>query len=179
MISYFKLKLLEADELREMIRYSNLRKRNILTPAADIYAEYQFKLAQSGLLDFDDLVQHSLKLLKKDPDFAERISAQYSYVFEDEAQDSNQAQEEMLYLLAGENKNLLRVGDSNQAITGSFTLSDPEIFRNYCRSDEVKVQTMSVSSRSSQDIIDLANFLVDWSQSEFENRNLDALEKNI
>ncbi|MCC3145004.1 ATP-dependent helicase [Halanaerobium sp. Z-7514] len=177
MISYFKLKLLEADELREMIKYSNLRKRNILTPAADIYAEYQFKLAQSGLLDFDDLVQHSLKLLKEDSDFAQRISEQYSYVFEDEAQDSNQAQEEMLYLLAGESKNLLRVGDSNQAITGSFTLSDPEIFRNYCRSDEVELQTMSVSSRSSQDIIDLANFLVDWSQSEFEARDLDALEE--
>ena len=177
MISYFKLKLLEADELRELIKYSNLRKRNILSPAANIYAEYQFKLAQSGLLDFDDLVQQSLKLLKEDPDFSKRISEQYAYVFEDEAQDSNRAQEEMLYLLAGEKKNLLRVGDSNQAITGSFTLSDPSIFRNYCRLDEVKVQTMSVSSRSSQDIIDLANFLVDWSLSEFKERDLDALEK--
>jgi len=177
MISYFKLKLLEGEELKNMVRYSNLKSANILTPAAEIFAEYEFRMAQAGLLDFDDLVQQSLKLLKEDPEFTERISAQYAYVFEDEAQDSNQAQEEMLYLLAGENNNLVRVGDSNQAITGTFTLSDPDIFRSYCKREDVKVETMAVSSRSSQDIIDLANYLVDWSQEEFSEREVEPLEK--
>lgn len=177
MISYFKLKLLEGEELKNMVRYSNLRSGNILMPAAEIFAEYEFRMAQEGLLDFDDLVQQSLKLLKNDQAFAERIAAQYACVFEDEAQDSNQAQEEMLYLLAGANNNLVRVGDSNQAITGTFTLSDPDIFRSYCKREDVKVETMAVSSRSSQDIIDLANYLVDWSQKEFSERDIEPLEK--
>ena len=176
MISYFKLKLLEGEELKNMLRYSNLKSANILTPAAEVFAEYEFRMAQEGLLDFDDLVQQSLKMLKEDTDFAERIASQYAYVFEDEAQDSNQAQEEMLYFLAGENNNLVRVGDSNQAITGTFTLSDPEIFRSYCKREDVRVETMDVSSRSSQDIIDLANFLVDWSQEEFSEREVEPLE---
>lgn len=176
MISYFKLKLLEGEELKNMVKYSNLKSANILTPAAEIFSEYEFRMAQAGLLDFDDLVQQSLKLLKEDNKFAERIAAQYAYVFEDEAQDSNQAQEEMLYLLAGENNNLVRVGDSNQAITGTFTLSDPDIFRSYCKKETVKVETMAVSSRSSQDIIDLANYLVDWSQEEFSERDIQPLE---
>jgi len=176
MISYFKLKLLAGEELKNMIKYSNLKSANILTPAAEIFSEYEFRMSQAGLLDFDDLVQHSLKLLKEDNKFAERIAAQYAYIFEDEAQDSNQAQEEMLYLLAGENNNLVRVGDSNQAITGTFTLSDPEIFRSYCKKEDVKVETMAISSRSSQDIIDLANYVVDWSQEEFSEREIDPLE---
>ncbi|MFW6001597.1 MAG: ATP-dependent helicase [Halanaerobium sp.] len=176
MISYFKLKLLEGEELKNMLKYSNLKSANILTPAAEVFAEYEFRMAQEGLLDFDDLVQQSLKMLKEDPDFAERIGSQYAYVFEDEAQDSNQAQEEMLYLLAGENNNLVRVGDSNQAITGTFTLSDPDIFRSYCKREDVRVETMAVSSRSSQDIIDLANYLVDWSQEEFSEREVEPLE---
>ncbi|ADO77733.1 ATP-dependent helicase [Halanaerobium praevalens] len=177
MISYFKLKLLAGEELKNMVKYSNLKAANILTPAAEIFSEYEFRLAQAGLLDFDDLVQQSLKMLKEDPEFAERIGSNYAFVFEDEAQDSNQAQEEMLYLLAGKDNNLVRVGDSNQAITGTFTLSDPDIFRSYCKKEAVKVETMAVSSRSSQDIIDLANYLVDWSQKEFSEREIEPLEK--
>jgi DNA helicase-2/ATP-dependent DNA helicase PcrA len=177
MISYFKLKLLEGEELKNMVKYSSLKSANILTPAAEIFAEYEFRMAQAGLLDFDDLVQQSLKLLKEDSEFTERIASQYAFVFEDEAQDSNQAQEEMLYLLAGKNNNLVRVGDSNQAITGTFTLSDPDIFRSYCRRENVEVETMAVSSRSTQDIIDLANYLVDWSQEEFSERDIDPLEE--
>ena len=177
MISHFKLKLLSGDQLVNMVKYSNLKKNNILAPAADIYAEYELRLSQEGLLDFDDLVQHSLKLLQEDSDFAERISQEYEYVFEDEAQDSNKAQEQMLYQLLGEKNNLVRVGDSNQAITGTFTLSDPSIFRDYAKSDDVKVETMAVSSRSSRDIIDLANYLVDWSQEEFDLRDIDPLEE--
>lgn len=177
MISHFKMKLLSSDELLNMIKYSNLKKNNILAPAAEIYAEYELRLSQSGLLDFDDLVQHSLKLLQEDSDFAARIASQYTYIFEDEAQDSNKAQEKMLYLLLGDNDNLVRVGDSNQAITGTFTLSDPSIFRDYCSLEDVDVQTMSVSSRSSQDIIDLANYLVKWNKKEFEEREIEPLEE--
>ena len=177
MISYFKLNMLEGDELKKMLKYSNLSSNNILKPAADIFAEYEFRMAQAGLLDFDDLVQQSLKLLKNDKEFAKRISSKYTYVFEDEAQDSNQAQEEMLEFLSGKDNNLVRVGDSNQAITGTFTLSDPEIFRSFCDRDNVSVETMAVSSRSSQDIIDLANYLVDWSQQEFSEREINPLEQ--
>jgi DNA helicase-2/ATP-dependent DNA helicase PcrA len=177
MISHFKMKLLSSDELLNMIKYSNLKKNNILAPAAEIYAEYELRLSQSGLLDFDDLVQHSLKLLQEDSDFAERIASEYEYIFEDEAQDSNKAQEKMLYLLLADKNNLVRVGDSNQAITGTFTLSDPSIFRDYCSLDDVEVQTISVSSRSSQDIIDLANYLVSWNTKEFEEREIVPLEE--
>jgi DNA helicase-2/ATP-dependent DNA helicase PcrA len=177
MIAYFKLNLLQGEELKNMVKYSNLRSHNILGPAAEIFAEYEARMNQSGLLDFEDLVQHSLKLLKEDAEFASRIADQYTYIFEDEAQDSNQAQEEMLYILSGQDNNLVRVGDSNQAITGTFTLSDPQIFRSYCQQKSVEVETMAISSRSSQDIIDLANYLVDWSQQEFGDRGIEPLEK--
>ena len=162
MISYFKLKLLEGEELKNMVKYSNLKSANILTPAAEIFSEYEFRMAQEGLLDFEDLVQQSLKLLKEDSEFTKRTAAQYAYIFEDEAQDSNHVLSEILELLAGKNGNLVRVGDSNQSIMGTFTSADPEVFRSFIEKDKVVKKNILYSSRSTVDIINLANHLVNW-----------------
>ncbi|MGM0602975.1 MAG: ATP-dependent helicase [Bacillota bacterium] len=177
MISYFKLNLISSRELKKITEQIDSKKFELLSWLADIYEEYADRLAAEGMLDFDDLVQHSLKMLKEDSEFCQRIAEDYKYVFEDEAQDSNKAQEKMLYLLSGKEKNLIRVGDSNQAITGTFTMSDPEIFRSFCRREDVSVQKLTMSSRSSKDIIDLANHLVSWSKEEFSDKNYTPLEE--
>jgi len=56
MIKRFKVKMLNSEELLNMIKYSKLKKKSILAAAAEIYADYELRLAQSGLLDFEDLV---------------------------------------------------------------------------------------------------------------------------
>ncbi|RCW49228.1 MULTISPECIES: ATP-dependent helicase [unclassified Halanaerobium] len=177
MISYFKLNLISSRKLKQITDQIDNKKFKLLSWLAEIYEEYSDRLAADGLLDFDDLVQHSLKLLKEDSDFCQRMAEDYKYIFEDEAQDSNRAQEEMLYLLAGSEKNFVRVGDSNQAITGTFTMSDPEIFRSFCSKDDVSVQKLTMSGRSSRDIIDLANYLVRWSTEEFSDKGFSPLEE--
>ncbi len=47
---------------------------------------------------------------------------------------------------------------------GTFTSADPEIFRNFCNNSDVQKESILYSSRSSVDIINLANFLVKWSR---------------
>lgn len=61
-------------------------------------------------------------MLLEDEHLLEKYQRTYSFVCEDEAQDSNYIQSEILKMIA--NGNLLRVGDSNQAICGSFSNSD-------------------------------------------------------
>jgi DNA helicase-2/ATP-dependent DNA helicase PcrA len=66
--------------------------------------------------------------------------------------------------LSGKYGNLLRIGDVNQAITSSFTDSDPKCFRKYFLENEQMV--MKTSQRSSVQIQNLANSLLDFAQTE-------------
>ena len=176
MLSWFKLYDLDPDKVRILKKYC--QPDSYLDWALSIYQEYAKVLREEGLLDFDDLVRQALNLLEKDPLLLERLQKKYTYVFEDEAQDSNELLARILSLLAGEGGNLLRVGDSNQAIMGTFTSANPQIFRNYSASKAVEKCSILYSSRSTVDIINLANYLVRWSREEHPQRECrDALEE--
>ena len=69
------------------------------------------------------------RLLRTDAELLARMREQYRYILVDEFQDTNIAQLELLWLLAGERRNILAVGDDDQAIYrfrgasfGSFTI---------------------------------------------------------
>lgn len=139
---------------------------NFYAWTVEFYREYEKRVAQLGMIDFDDMLLRALSLLEDDPDLTQRLSQGWPYIFEDEAQDSNPIQQSLLLKLAEQSGNLVRVGDSNQAIMGTFTDSDPTLFREFCRRPEVALQPMLQSNRSSRDIIDLANGLVRWGCNE-------------
>ncbi|MGW8250376.1 MAG: UvrD-helicase domain-containing protein, partial [Anaerolineales bacterium] len=138
---------------------------------ADIYADYQRGLIYRGAVDFDDLVRLALDALHLDPTLLEQLRYRWPYILEDEAQDSSRLQEEILHLLAGSNRGLpggnwVRVGDPNQAIYETFTTADPKYLRQFIARSDVVSRELPNSGRSTQSIIDLANYLVDWTQSE-------------
>ncbi|MFW6266206.1 MAG: ATP-dependent helicase [Halanaerobiales bacterium] len=164
MITQCKMKGLNRDDAFNI--KEKLNNDCYLDWALTIYHKYDRYLHQEGMLDFDDLIIKALQLLKRDDKLCQRLAGKYTYIFEDEAQDSNKILAEMLKLLAGKNGNLLRVGDSNQAIMGTFTAADPSIFRSYVQSSKVKERDILRSSRSTEDIIDLANYLVKWTHNE-------------
>lgn len=136
---------------------ASLDESSILKWAADMYLIYDRKLKSNGLFDFDDMLQHSLRLLKDDADLLSRYRRRYTYICEDESQDSNPVQNSVLRLIAGENGNFLRVGDSNQSIMSTFTNSDFTLFRDFCSSPGTTTYNITQSNRSTIDIINLAN----------------------
>lgn len=151
----------------------------ILQVAAGLYKEYE-KLMRSGksseisqdFIDYDDMILAALRVLENDS--ARRIEQNKVFaVFEDEAQDSSPLQTQLLEILASEtdgenlNKsvlNLIRVGDPNQAINSTFTPADPIYFREFCEDCQKKerLATMDQAGRSTQIIIDAANFALEW-----------------
>ncbi|WP_027340475.1 ATP-dependent helicase [Halonatronum saccharophilum] len=148
--------------------------------ACEIFIEYSKELARNGWLDFNDLLLNSWKLLKEDKELRKRLGKRWTFIFEDEAQDSNILQEQILFLLSKEKGNLIRVGDSNQSIMGSFTLAEPEVFRSFAKREDVKKGAILSSSRSTLSIIDLANYLVTWANKEHPVKKCqDALEKQF
>lgn len=157
---------------------AKVREDNFYAWTVEFYEEYQDRLSQLGMVDFDDLLLRALRLVEGDEELALRLSAAWPFIFEDEAQDSNPLQQALLLKLAAGSGNLVRVGDSNQAIMGTFTDSDPSLFREFCRRQDVKTLPMLWSNRSSLDIIHLANGLVRWSQEHPAPACRQALEPN-
>ena len=131
----------------------------------DIYRDYQARLARTGV-DFDDLIRLAALAINLDPMYLERLRQKWPYILEDEAQDSSLLQERILRMLAGPGGNWVRVGDPNQAIYETFTTARPENLINFLASDLVKNIPMPESGRSSLSVINLANELIRWSQTE-------------
>ncbi|MBK9208000.1 MAG: ATP-dependent helicase [Anaerolineales bacterium] len=147
-----------------------------------IYADYQRALAYRGAVDFDDLIRLALTLLQNDEEYLERLRFRYPFILEDEAQDSSRTQQEILSLLSGgpsttllEDRSSLRsgwvrVGDPNQAIFETFTTADPDLLRDFIKSNPNA--DMPESGRSQPAVIALANHLIDWVMTSHPDPNV-------
>ena len=135
----------------------------------EMYTEYQNALTYRGGVDFDDLIRLALRCLRSDPSLLALLQKRWPFILEDEAQDSSRLQQEILSLLAGEGGNWVRVGDPNQAIFESFTTASPDFLLSFLRQPGVEERTLPESGRSTQDIIDLANHLIRWTQEKHPN----------
>lgn len=131
-----------------------------------IYADYQRSLFIRGAVDFDDLIVLALQALDADEEYLIRLQDRWSYVLEDEAQDSSALQEEMLRRLTTRSTNWVRVGDPNQAINTTFTSADTRFLQQFIARYPEQARTLPNSGRSALPIIDLANYLIEWSRSE-------------
>lgn len=116
------------------------------------------------------------KILSMDEDLKRKYQNKYEYVFEDECQDSNEIQGKIIGLICKEHKNLVRVGDINQSITGTFSSSDPKFFKEFIEESDFCYK-MDMSNRSSKDIINLANELVRYVTQNLQEECRDALEE--
>ncbi len=159
----------ESDEFDRAISVIKLQEGNIDTPSSDkkiekfkaFYREYQAKLKEENLIDYDDILIMSVKLLENNPDILEYYQNICEYIIEDEAQDSSGVQQRLIALLSGKYKNLVRCGDINQAITTTFSNADVEGFREFIKTADKKVE-MNHSQRCTQDVMTLANKLVNF-----------------
>lgn len=150
---------------------------SILAIAAGLYEYYQQLLNARGWIDYDEMVLAALRVLENAT--ACRLWQDQIYaVFEDEAQDSSPLQTKLLLQLAADPleaglHHLVRVGDPNQAINSTFTPADPIFFRQFCQDCQAqnRLAVMDQAGRSSQIIIDAANFLMTWAnQSGQDNK---------
>jgi DNA helicase II / ATP-dependent DNA helicase PcrA len=127
---------------------------------ANVYAEYQRRLAESNSLDFDDLIVRTIDLLERDKETREKYQHRFEYVLVDEYQDVNAAQYRLIALLAGYHGNVTVVGDDDQSIY-SWRGSD---YRMILRFEEdfpgAKTFKLEENYRSTQRILDAANHLV-------------------
>jgi DNA helicase II / ATP-dependent DNA helicase PcrA len=138
----------------------------LLQMGCEIYTDYQRALSYRSAVDFDDLIRLALDALQTDPAYLARLQYRWPYILEDEAQDSSRLQEEILKTLAGTEGNWVRVGDPNQAIYETFTTANPQHLIDFSQLPNVTHHTLPNSGRSTESIIALANYLIDWVRAE-------------
>ena len=161
----------DIEDFDRAISVMKLQEGDINTPSTDkkiekfkeFYKEYQRNLDEANLIDYDDILLLSVKLLEKNRDILEHYQEICEYIIEDEAQDSSAIQQKLIGLLSGKHKNLIRCGDINQAITTTFSNADVEGFRNFIKTADTLVE-MNHSQRCTQEVMDLANKTVLWGE---------------
>ena len=161
---------------QKLDEYMRENRKGILKIILPIYTEYEKKLKANGLLDYDDMLILAYKVLSNDEDLKIKYQNKYQYVFEDECQDSNEIQGKIIGLICEEHNNLVRVGDINQSITGTFSSSDPRFFKEFIEKSDYCYR-MDMSNRSSKDVINLANELVRYVTQNLQPECRDALEE--
>ena len=127
---------------------------------AAVYAAHDSMLAETGALDFGDLLLHSLALLEDSPAVHARVAGRYRHVLVDEFQDVNHAQSRLLELLAHDHGSITVVGDDDQAIYRFRGASTKNLRDFRDRHPDATVVRLERSWRSGQRILDAAGAVV-------------------
>ncbi|MFZ4499937.1 MAG: ATP-dependent helicase [Minisyncoccia bacterium] len=130
--------------------------------AGAFYALYEEIKNERGLIDYNDVLEHLVRLVETSDDVRDSIRERYLYVLVDEHQDSSGIQNEFLRLVWGdtEQPNLFVVGDDRQLIYGfgGASLSHFEAFKRGFGA--VTLITLTENYRSTQTLLDMAETLL-------------------
>ena len=157
-----------VDPLAEDWEWSRGQMRTLLRLAHEFGGAFDAAKREAGGVDFADLEQFALRLLwderaKGPTALAREWQARLKFVFVDEYQDINEAQDTILRALSreGAEANRFLVGDVKQSIY-RFRLADPKIFQSYKQRWERKAENgrtiaLSDNFRSREALLDFIN----------------------
>ena len=127
---------------------------------ARVYGVYQTRLRENNALDFDDLLMHTVQMLRRHAAIRQRYQHRLRYLMVDEYQDTNMAQYHLLNLLAAEHRNLCVVGDDDQSVyrfRGANVRNILTFERDY---PDAKVIKLEQNYRSTGTILEAATAVV-------------------
>lgn len=154
-ISNAKNEMLEPDQYTVRAN-GDFRKEKI----ALVYEMYQKRLKENNAIDFDDIINYTIKILMENPDILEYYSDKFHYVLVDEYQDTNKAQFTLVTMLASKNGNITVVGDNDQGIY-SFRGADISNILNFERDfPGTKIIKLEQNYRCTGNILKAANAVI-------------------
>ncbi len=158
-ISRYKNSLMSPDDAYKQAELFNYKQ------IAEVYREYENYLHENNLVDFDDLIALTFKLLDENPELAEVTSKKYQYIMIDEYQDTNELQLKLLEKLCTTHTNLCVVGDDDQSIYGWRGAHIRNIMEFDQDFEGTKVFKLEENYRSRSPILKVANALIEHNRS--------------
>ncbi|MEA3371917.1 MAG: 3'-5' exonuclease [Campylobacterota bacterium] len=158
-ISRYKNSLMTPDDAYKQAELFNYKQ------IAEVFREYEKYLNENNLVDFDDLIALTYKLLDENPQLAEATSKKYQYIMIDEYQDTNELQLKLLEKLCTTHKNLCVVGDDDQSIYGWRGAHIRNIMEFDQDFEGATVFKLEENYRSRSPILKVANSLIEHNRS--------------
>lgn len=175
-------------ELEEHKKLANLGKRNRVTgltkeigkleediakakEAWDMAQLYISGMQKQNLIDFNDMINFVLNAFENDPEFARDIRKNYDYIMVDEYQDTNKAQNELIFKLCEDNEspNIMVVGDDDQLIYQFQGAQTDNLEKFLLTFPNTKVICLEENNRSTQAILDFSRKILKKTPARLEN----------
>lgn len=154
-ISNAKNEMLEPDQY-QIRANGEFRKEKI----ALVYDLYQKRLKENNALDFDDIINYTIKIFNENEDVKDFYADKFKYVLVDEYQDTNKSQFELVRLFASKHGNITVVGDNNQGIY-SFRGADISNILNFEKDfPGTKIIKLEQNYRCTGNILKAANAVI-------------------
>jgi len=134
----------------------------------DIYQEYVDRCFKAGAMDFDDLLLKTNELLTRFPDVLAKYQNRFRYILVDEYQDTNHSQYLIVRALSDKFQNICVVGDDAQSIYAFRGANINNILNFQKDYDDVKVFRLEQNYRSTKNIVNAANSIIDKNETKLE-----------
>lgn len=137
--------------------------QNIYKLNSDLLNAYQNELRANNLLDFDDLLLETRRMLLECSEVRDELQSRFEYVLVDEWQDTNQVQFDLVSLLTGKQNNLFVVGDADQSIYKFRGADSGNVKRFYETFSRAKTIILDRNYRSTGCIVEAATSVIEKS----------------
>ncbi|GAA4947703.1 3'-5' exonuclease [Algibacter agarivorans] len=134
----------------------------------DIYKAYVDRCFKAGAMDFDDLLLKTNELLTRFPEVLMKYQNRFKYILVDEYQDTNHSQYLIVRALSDKFQNICVVGDDAQSIYAFRGANINNILNFQKDYDDVKEFRLEQNYRSTKNIVNAANSIIDKNETKLE-----------
>ena len=164
-ISNAKNDMKEPEEYEAMVK-GDYRREKI----ASVYNLYQRRLKENNAIDFDDIINYTIKIFKENDDVLDYYTNKFNYILVDEYQDTNKAQFTLVTILASRYGNITVVGDNDQGIY-SFRGADISNILNFEKDfPGTKIIKLEQNYRCTGNILKAANAVIKHNENKYEKK---------
>ncbi|MDG1015155.1 MAG: 3'-5' exonuclease [Flavobacteriaceae bacterium] len=134
----------------------------------EIYKEYVSRCFKAGAMDFDDLLLKTNELLTRFPEVLAKYQDRFRYILVDEYQDTNHSQYLIVRALSDRFQNICVVGDDAQSIYAFRGANINNILNFQKDYQNVKMFRLEQNYRSTKNIVNAANSIIEKNQNKLE-----------
>ncbi|WP_242204477.1 ATP-dependent helicase [Aestuariivivens insulae] len=150
---------------QELIEADTMARRPRM---GDVYKEYVDRCFKAGAMDFDDLLLKTNELLTRFPEVLAKYQNRFKYILVDEYQDTNHSQYLIVRALSDKFQNICVVGDDAQSIYAFRGANINNILNFQKDYDDVNLYRLEQNYRSTKNIVNAANSIIDKNQTKLD-----------
>ena len=156
-ISAAKNRLVMPEQYMASANTMNADRAAKVPATGEIYRRYTQRCRQAEAMDFDDLLLHTWLLFRDHPEVCRKYEERFQFVLVDEYQDTNYAQDQIVWQLTQHRQRVAVVGDDAQSIYSFRGANINNILRFRERYNGAKLFKLEQNYRSTQTIVNAAN----------------------